>query len=88
MVRKEKKSLTDTTVTTSRNGGDLISNESETLIQRLKNDLKNRLVGSICPYTWIDPKIGEQKPCTNNISLSFLYSFKDEKIGLIHIQSP
>ena len=88
MVRKEKKSLTDTTVTISRNGGDLILNESETLIQRLKIDLKNRLVGLICPYTWIDLETGEQKPCTNNISLSFLYSFKDEKIGLVHIQSP
>ena len=85
---ERKNSLTATTVTTSRNGADLILNESETLIQKLKIDLKNRLVGSICPYTWIDPEIGEQKPCTNNISLSFLYSFKDEKIGLIHIQSP
>ena len=41
---ERKNSLTATTVTTSRNGGDLISNESETLIQRLKIDLKNRLV--------------------------------------------
>ena len=85
---ERKNSLTDTTVTTSKNGGDLILNESETLIQMLKIDLKNRLVGSICPYTWIDPETREQKPCTNNISLSFLYSFKNEKIGLIHIQSP
>ena len=85
---ERKNSLTDTTVTTSKNGGDLILNESETLIQMLKIDLKNRLVGSICPYTWINPETREQKPCTNNISLSFLYSFKNEKIGLIHIQSP
>ena len=48
---ERKNSLTDTTVTTSRNGGDLILNESETLIQRLKIDLKNMLVGSIYPYT-------------------------------------
>ena len=31
------------------------------LIQGLKIDLKNRLVGLIFPYTWIDPKTGEQK---------------------------
>ena len=49
------------------------------LIQELKIDLKNRLVGSICPSTSIDPKTGEQKSCTKNISPSFLNSFKDEK---------
>ena len=70
-----------TTITTSRNGRNLILNESETLIQRLKNDLKNRLVGPICPYTWIDPETGEQKPFNKNISPSFLNSFKDEKQG-------
>ena len=30
------------------------------LIQWLKIDLKNRLVGSIYSCTWIDPEIGEQ----------------------------
>ena len=52
------------------------------LIQGLKIDLKNRLVVLIYPYTWIDPKTGEQKAfIKKNISPTFLNSFKDEKQG-------
>ena len=53
--------------------------QKKLLIWWLKFDLKNRLVGSICSYTWIDLEIGEQKPFNKNISPSFLNSFKDEK---------
>ena len=51
------------------------------LIQGLKIDLKNMLVGSICPYTRFDPEIGKQKSFSKNISPNFLNSFKDEKYG-------